>query len=109
MADWPLSKPSVIRLDLFPACVSRQNQGAYTNRARVIVTDRDFYVFLDAQGGPVCDVSGVLYDTGGDNRAGYTITLDDQSIYTVKRSENCGCGSMLRGFRPFPGVPLERF
>lgn len=109
MADWPLSAPSYIRLDLFPANVTRVGTaGPYTNRARVIITDQDFYVFLDAPGGPVCDVSGVLYDASGTNRTGYSVSLDDGTEYSVSRSTNCGCGSLLRGFRPFPGVPYQR-
>lgn len=113
MADWPLSKPSYIRLDLFPAYVSNvvdgSKQSPFTDRARVIITDRDFYVFLDSSSGPACEISGVVYDASGDNRAGYTVELDDETVYSVSRSSNCGCGSRLRGFTPFPGVPYQRF
>lgn len=113
MADWPLSTPSYIRLDLFPANVARVyngvSQGAFTDRARVIITDRDFYVFLDAQGGPKCEISGVLYDASGSNRTGYTATLEDETVYSVSRSTNCGCGSRLRSFMPFKGVPYRGF
>lgn len=113
MAIWPLSAPNYVRLDLFPAYVARVYDGVEqpptTDRARVIITDRDFYVFLDSSSGPECDISGVLYDASGDNRAGYSVTLDDEAEYSVRRSQNCGCGSRLRGFHPFPGVAYQRF
>jgi hypothetical protein len=108
LAEWPLSTPEYIRLDLFPAYVTRAGAvGPYTDRARVIITDRDFYVFLDAPGGPVCDLSGALFDASGTNRTGYTVELEDGTVYAVSRAQNCGCGSILRGFRPFPGVPYR--
>ena len=114
MADWPLAAPpSYIRLDLFPANVSRppgSDVDAFpTDRARVIITDRYFLVFMDSVNGPACVLSGVLYDATGDNRTGYTVTLDDDTVYSVSRSSNCGCGSRLRGFLPFPGVAYRRF
>lgn len=113
MSDMQLSRPNYVRLDLFPANVSRPVGSTSTllptDRARVIVTDRHFYVFLDSSRGPAVEVSGVLFDATGDNRTGYTVTLDDDSVYSVSRSSNCGCGSRLRGFAPFPGVPYQRF
>jgi hypothetical protein len=113
MAVWPLSAPNYIRLDLFPANVSRPPGSDFdklpTDRARVIITDRDFYVFMDSSSGPECVLSGVLFDATGDNRTGYTVTLEDDTVYSVSRSTNCGCGSRLRGFTPFPGVPYQRF
>lgn len=113
MADWPLSAPKYVRLDLFPAKVSRiygiETQPPFTDRARVIITDRDFYVFLDSSSGPACEISGALYDASGDNRAGYVVHLEEGAAYSVIRSSNCGCGSRLRGFVPFPGVPFQRF
>lgn len=113
MADWPLSAPAYVRLDLFPALVTPLvggvAQGAVTDRGRVIITDRDFYLFLDSSNGPACTISGALYEATGDNRAGYAVTLEDGAAYSVIRATNCGCGSRLRGFTPFPGVPYQRF
>ena len=108
MAEWPLSTPAYIRLDLFPANVSVVDDGQTrppgTDRARVVLTNRDLYVFLDSPEGPACTVSGAIEDAYGDNRNGYTVQLDDGSTFFITRSNNCGCGSRLRGFRPFPGV-----
>ena len=113
LADWPVTPPSYIRLDLFPANVSRPPRTKHdflpTDRARVIITDRNLYVFMDSSSGPQCVLWGVLFDATGDNRTGYTVTLDDDTVYSVSRSTNCGCGSRLRGFTPFPGVPYRRF
>ena len=116
MSDYwpPTVTPSYIRLDLFPASVARIGSDGVkmpqlTDRARVIITDRYFYMFLDSSSGPECTISGVMFDATGDNRAGYTVTLEDETVYSVIRSANCGCGSRLRGFTPFPGVPYQRF
>ena len=112
MVEWPLSTPTYIRLDLFPANVSVTTDGhttLFTDRARVIITNRDFYVFMDSPSGPACMIAGVIFDASGDNRAGYTVETDDGTVYSVSRSSNCGCGSRLRGFVPFPGVPYQRF
>lgn len=110
MADWALATPQYVRLDLFPALVTPRGASApVTDRGRVILTDEHMYVLEDATGGPRCIISGVLYDADGTNRKGYTVELDDGTSYDVKRSTNCGCGSLLRGLHPFPGVPYSRF
>lgn len=106
MADWPLAAPKYIRLDLFPAKVEGIEQ-----TARVIVTDAHFYFFVDAPGGgtPVAEVSGALYDIEGRNTIGYILVEDGDPDVTwnFRRATGCGCGSRLRGFRPFPGVPIN--
>ena len=99
-----MSTPAYIRLDLFPAEV--QGPNAPSTLTRVIVTDTEYHFFVDTPDGPTSGLSGALYDLEGRNTTGYTITSDDGSRYLVRRSGGCGCGSRLRGFRPFPGVPL---
>lgn len=104
MADWLLGPAQYIRLDLVPARVE-----GVEKTTRVVVTDAHYYFFVDTPTGPLPEVSGVLYDIVGRNTTGWLITDEDQTTtYSVKRGAGCACGSRLRGFRPFPGVPLQR-
>lgn len=104
------SVPHYIRLDLFPAYVTRPGEAQpFSDRVRVIVGDQDFYIFSDSPTGPVCDITEVLYDATGTPADGYHLIAEDGGDYFVRRSTNCGCGSRLRGYRPFPGVPYSRF
>ena len=110
MAEWPLSAPAYIRLDLFPCNVTLTDETKpYTDRARVIITNADFYVFVDGTPEIACDYSGAVFDATGDAREGFRVTLEDESVFTLRRSGNCGCGSRLRGWSPFPGTPYRRF
>lgn len=104
MAEWPLATPVYIRLDLVPADVDGIQQ-----TVRAIVTDAHFYFFVDTTNGPDALISGALYDLEGRNTIGYTLTVDDEerTVYLFRRGRGCACGSKLRGFRPFPGVPMQ--
>jgi hypothetical protein len=94
--------PAYIRLDLFPAEVV---DFPYTTR--VVVTDTEWFFYVDSPEGPTAGLSGELYDFEGTNTRGYTIVSPDGTRHYVRRSGGCGCGSRLRGFRPFPGVPIQ--
>lgn len=99
---WQLAAPDSIRLDLFPARVE-----GLAAVARVIVTDSHYYVLVDSPTGPEPAFSGALHDLTGRNTTGYTVTdANTGEEYDFRRSTSCGCGSRLRGYRPFPGVPL---
>lgn len=97
-----------IRLDLFPADVIEHVTGEddkVYGKCRVFVTNDEVRVYQDAYGGPQVVIGGPLYDFSGDNKVGWTATIDDGPTISISRSRGCGCGSMLRGINPFPGVP----
>lgn len=92
-----------IQLDLFP-CMVEGPLGPVSGEARVIVTDDYFYVFVDAPRGPeVIAKAPLTSPVGGSLTAGYSICG-----YKVVKKTSCGCGSRLRSFYPFLGVPFQQ-
>ncbi len=100
--------PEYIRLDMFPATVTRAD-GSTIDPARVIVTEDTLYVFKDNNPTPALELSALLYDFESISRTRYKVVTDDEreEIVITKRA-GCGCGNKLKGFRAFPGVPLRR-
>lgn len=98
-----LKQAEFIRLDLFPANIEKDvTQIGY--ESRVIITDDMFYIFKDGESGPVVYLAESLVEFEGNNLQGYVVTTDNGQ-YLVVRAPSCGCGSRLRGFFPFAGVP----
>ena len=95
---------SFVRLDLFPASATLDTGEIYTP-ARVIVTDDAVHVYMDASGGPAEVYTARLDDFSGRRTTGYTAVSDGGVVVTIARASGCGCGSRLKGFRPFAGVP----
>lgn len=93
-----------IWLDLFPASVSSPDPMG--DQLRVIVTDNRLYVLEDTVYGPEAKVNEPLDSFSGNNQTGYTV-ITDTGAYVIVRAQHCGCGSGLRGFHPFPGVPYR--
>lgn len=119
--DTPPNPAQFIRIDLFPAnavlTLKAQPQGEDSEgedapepvtqnftTVRVILTDTEAYIYADTKEGPRAVLRADLTAFEGTNRDGYTATLDGGSIQ-FKRSNGCGCGSRLRGIRPFPSTP----
>jgi len=96
--------PSFVRLDLFPASATLDSGKIYVP-SRVIVTDDSLYVYMDAPGGPAEVYSARMDDFSGRRTTGYTVVTDEGVSVALARAGGCGCGSRLRGFRPFAGVP----
>lgn len=94
--------PSFIRLDIFPADVVVE--GERYSPSRAIVTDDSVYVYMDSAAGPAEVYSARIDDFQGRRTTGYTAVSDSTDI-SINRASGCGCGSRLRGFRPFAGVP----
>ncbi len=108
-----------VHYDLFPAEVHFQadltnHPGATASaimlpKCRVLISPDAVYVFTDGPRGPVL----AFYDTlAPDNSLaqtptkGYLLTpasptLTDVSAISVEPTNRCGCGSRLRGYRPF--------
>ena len=92
-----------VRLDLFPASATVGDE-TYAP-ARIVVTDDSVHVYVDAPGGPVEAYTARLEDFSGRRTTGYTATIDGGSVVQINRASGCGCGSRLKSFRPFAGVP----
>lgn len=99
-----------IRLDLFPAQVVNitvPSEAEFIGDAvRVIVTNDMFYIFHETIHGPDVLYSEFLSDFTGSNKDGYVVLTASNKSFTINRAKNCGCGSRLRAFFPFPGVPF---
>lgn len=97
-----------IKIDLFPAEVRPGGEEGTKigEELRVIVTDNYFYVIEDTISGPEATIKEPLESFDGSNKLGYTVTTTPGNTYYFKRAINCGCGSRLRGLRPFDGVPF---
>lgn len=102
--------------DLFPAEVSFTispvgSPDASTSqltlpKCRVLIGPEGVFVFIDAPRGPAL----AFYDTvaegslSGEWRTGYDLapaTLLDIESVQIRPTNRCGCGSRLRGYRPF--------
>lgn len=103
--------PQFVRLNLYPAQVTETKSGTESYvypETRFVATDRSAYVFVDGRPTPTLQTEGQLVDFTEDQRGVWTMELDDGRTFTVTRNyTSCGCGSMLRGYDPFPGVPHE--
>lgn len=96
-----------IYLDLFPARIETNDTfQSLHEEYRVIVTDNRLYIIDDRPEGPEAIVSEALVKFEGTNKTGYTVYTSNE-IFRITRALNCGCGSRLRGLRPFDGVPYE--
>ena len=104
-----------IKLDLFPAVVSEVTLKDGLTRItaegsdnRVIVTDSHLYVFRDGSEAPDAYIVEPHTTSLGSTNKGYTVVTSSDTVYHVIRAVSCGCGSRLRGFHPFPGIPYAR-
>lgn len=96
-------------LDIFPAKILTV-EGLFEpahEEYRVIVTDTYFYIIDDTDDGPKALVSEPTVQFDGTNKTGYTV-VTSTSIFLISRAPNCGCGSRIRGIRPFAGIPQAR-
>jgi len=95
--------PVVVRLDLFPATVVRgsDREPVVTRTARLYATNDTIYVYEEAGEQPELVLEARYEDVEGRNTTGWTFTLWDGDTLHTRRGEGCGCGSRLRGFRPW--------
>lgn len=110
----PIARAEHIKLDLFPAKILSTTEEPTVLHAaiRIVVTDSHYYVFREGGTGPEVAESGPISAFEGDNTSGWTIEAPESpesQNFVVHRDANCGCGSRLRGFHPFPGVPMARY
>lgn len=101
-----------LRFSLFPLQVTvTDNAGEKTfehYKSRIVVTDDEVYVYTDGQNGQVeTAFNDRLLDFTGTAKTGWTATTEDGDTVSFIRSSACSCGSRLKGFNPFPGLPFE--
>lgn len=96
--------PNFIRLDLFPADATVNGETAF-RASRVIVTDEEVYVYRDAPMGPEIAYQARLEELEGRRTIGYTLSMANGDSVFIKNASGCGCGSRLKGYHPFVGVP----
>lgn len=104
-----ITKPAkFIRLDLFPAkIVNKQSMDILGEEFRVIITNDHMYFFIDGGDHPIIHSDYILSEFEKIPKVGYSVETDSQS-FEITRASNCGCGSGLRGFYPFLGVPYKK-
>lgn len=103
-----MATPTAIRLNLLPAQVIVLENDAETRRyprTRAIVSEDTIYGYIDTFDGPALEFEYRLEDFSGDNRTGWTAETSEGLVLKISRADDCLCGSRLRGFDPFPGVP----
>lgn len=96
--------PKFIRLDVYPARIVHNKKVIHPN-TRIIVGDTDYYIFKETTRGPALEISGPIYDLERDFAAQHKLFLDEDTIYYISRLGGCGCGSTLKNYTPFFGVP----
>ncbi len=105
-----MTSPIIARLDLYPANLTLN--GVLYQNVRVIPTADTIYAYREGTDGegPVEFLNERISDFDGKNTIGWTATLHDGRQVFFQRSNGCGCGSRLRGYRPFPqGLAIGRF
>lgn len=104
--------PQFIRFNLFPIAVdvtdSEGNPVINHTATRAIVTDDEVYIYADDTHGPSVIFNDRLEDFSGTAQNGWTALTSDGNTVNMTRSGGCGCGSRLKGYNPFPGLPFEK-
>ncbi len=105
-----MTTPVIARLDLYPANIVID--GTMYPNVRVILTADEIYAFRDGLNGegPTELLHDRMDDFEGRNTIGWTVQASSVGEVFFQRSTGCGCGSRLRGFRPFPqGLSIGYF
>ena len=104
--------PQFLRFSLFPIhaeVVDGSGEKHYEHyKTRTIVTDDEVFVYIDGPSGQVeVGFTDRLIDFQGNAREGWTATTEDGYTVSLSRVSSCSCGSRLKGYNPFPGVPIQ--
>ena len=104
--------PQFIRFNLFPLAVDVTDKDGnlvqHHMTTRGIVTDDEVLIYIDDANGPSVFFTDRLEDFSGTAKTGWVAKTTDEYTVTMERSSGCGCGSRLKGFNPFPGLPFEK-
>lgn len=103
--------PQFMRFSLFPLEITVTHDGEEVwshHKSRVVVTDDEIFAYTDDPTGREKAVVGYtdrINDFEGTAVTGWTVETAGGDIATFRRSGGCSCGSRLKGFDPFPGLP----
>lgn len=93
-----------ILAEIFPANVTIN--GAYTgDDYKVLLTDKAVVIIREGTKGPEPFLEAVWDSYSGSRRKELTVQADENT-FLFSRSSNCGCGSRMRGYTPFRGIPF---
>lgn len=100
-----------IRFNLFPLSIQVRNENGDVVvdelKSRTVVTDDEVIVYVDSPEGPRPVYQERIDDFYGEAKLGWTVEISNGDVMSIRRNTGCGCGSRLRGFNPFPGVPFQ--
>lgn len=103
--------PNFLRFNLHPIEVEIKNGDelkAIHYESRVVVTDEDVFLYVNGNSGPEIGFTDRLEDFSGNAADGWTVQTSTGLTLNMTRSVGCGCGSSLKGYNPFPGIPFEK-
>lgn len=89
--------------ELFPARIVAGPEYLGTG-FKVFITDLTLSIWEEGGADPILKYEGAYDTLEGTRKDGLSLSIDDEMYYIV-RDDHCGCGSRLRGFNPFKGVP----
>lgn len=98
MSEYPIA--SYIRFASFPMTLSKDGDILY-KEIKAFVTDTHL-IIVDNNRNPALIEN--LISLEGSTAKGYTVTTD-VAVYSLFRSLGCACGSTLRSFNPYRGIP----
>lgn len=106
----PLAPANSIKFDLTPVRIYKDYDAPSYLKARLIITDAHYYIFEEGpQGFPVLSEAGPIFDFNRVGPGHISFTTEDKVSYQAEKNPGCNCGSTLKSFHPFFGVPYERF
>lgn len=98
-----ITPPKFIRNAFFPVTIRSDDEILYTE-VKIFITDINYYIFKETIDGPTLVEDGAIFDYTKEN---LTLTTET-STYYISKSGGCGCGSRLKHFNPFFGVPYGK-
>lgn len=98
-----MSSPKFIRNALFPVTI-RSDDNILYSEVKIIIGDVNYYIYQETIDGPTLVEEGAVYDYSREN---LTLVTESETYY-ISKSGGCGCGSRLKHFNPFFGVPYGK-
>lgn len=95
-----MTYPKFIRNSLYPVTI-RSNDEILYKEVKIIIGDTNYYIYDETIDGPTLVEEDAIYDYSRDPLQLLTPT----QTYHLSKSGGCGCGSRLKHFNPFFGVP----
>lgn len=114
------------RIDIFPAVLKISPEGSVgelaefsfespppagtrkLDRARVVILNNTLMVAVDSPTGPMLVFQEKVQEDIHDKKISKIRTISNK-VMIVKKDDNCGCGSRLRGWNPYGNVVGSSF